>query len=228
MIRLIHTLFICTVLLLPVGCSKKDKPAAAPQEQAPPLGLMTVVPDNVLVFAVGGGCDNLRPAFEKSILGRIWNDQEVRTFFNAATEQLRAKIEEEFQDANEAKVPSMLVDFAELVINRPIIAGAATKETEDGPPVYGFVILDAGPRKAEIAAAIDKLQALDKEGDIVEIEVGPFKMHGPADNRGVPGYWGWVDNHFVFAVNDGDGMAIKRLRQPRTAPPRRYPTSPDH
>ncbi len=230
MVRFFHILFICTALLLPVGCAKKDKPAAAPQEQTPPLGLMTVAPDNVLAFVAGGGCDNLKGAFEKSILGRIWNDPEVQTFFNTATEQLLAKVNEEILDANEAQFPSIVLDFAKLAINRPIIAGAAMKESEDGPPVYGFAILDAGEKKPEIAAALDKLEALDKEGDIVEVEVGPFKMHAPADDRGVPGYWGWVDNYMVLAINDPNGLAIKYLQQPRAAAPdniRQVPTVND-
>jgi len=219
MVRFFHILFVCTALLLPVGCAKKDKPAAAPEETGPPLGLMTVVPDNVLAFVAGGGCDNLKGAFEESILGRIWNDPEVQTFFNAATEQLLAKVNEGIQDANGAQVPSVVLDFAKLAINRPIIAGAAMKESEDGPPVYGFAMLDAGEQKAEIAAALVKLEALDKEGDIVEVEVGPFKMHGPADDRGVPGYWGWADNYLVFAINDPNGLAIEHVQQPRTAAP---------
>lgn len=223
MVRFIHTLFVCIALLLPIGCSKKDKPAAPPkeqaQQQAPTLGLMAVVPDNVLAFAAGGGCDNFKESFEKSILGRIWNDPEVQTFFNAATEQLLAKVKEGIQDANEGEVPGIVLDFAKLAVNRPIIAGAAMKESEDGPPVYGFAILDAGEKKAEIAAALAKLEALDSEGDIVEVEVGSFKMHGPADDRGVPGYWGWVDNYLVFAVNDPNGLAIKHVQQPRAAAP---------
>lgn len=225
MVKFFNILFICTALLLPVGCAKKDKPAAAPQKeegatkQEPALGLITVVPDNVVAFVAGGGCDNVKDAFEKSILGRMWNDPEVQTFFDAATQQLLAKLKEEIGDANEAQAPGILLEFAKLAVDRPIIAGAAMKESEDGPPVYGFAILDGGSKKAEIAAVLAKLEALDKGGDIVEVEVGPFKMHGPADDDGVPGYWGWVDNYLVLAVNDPNGLAVAHIQQPRTAAP---------
>ncbi|MBL7154779.1 MAG: hypothetical protein ISS79_13775 [Phycisphaerae bacterium] len=219
MVRFFNILFICTALLLPVGCAKKDKSAATPEETAPPLGLMTVVPDDVLAFAATGGGENLKPAFEKTILGRIWNDPEVQTFLQAATEQLLTKAKLEIGDANDAGVPGVILDFVKLAANRPIIAGAAAKQTDDGPPVYGFAILDAGAQKAQIAAALAKLEALDKKGDIVEVEVGPFKMHGPADDRGVPGYWGWVENYLVLAINDGEGLAVKHVQQPRTAAP---------
>ncbi len=240
MVRFRHILLICVTLLSAVGCSKKEKPVAPVQKQspapvqkeagAPPLGLMMVVPDDVIAFAAGAGCDNIAGEFEKSILGRIWNDAEVQTFVNALTEQLLAKIKGEIPDANETKAPDIVLDFAKLAVNRPIIAGAAKKKSKDGPPVYGFAILDAGEQKVKIAAALEKIEAFDKKGDIVEIEVGSVKMHGPADDGGVPGYWGWVGNYLVFAVNDPNGLAIKHLQQPRTAAPdniRQVPTVND-
>jgi hypothetical protein len=63
------------------------------------------------------------------------------------------------------------------------------------------------------------LEALADEGDIIEISVGSFKMHGPKDDAGVPGYWGWVSNYFVFAINDGKGAAVKYLSKLRAAAP---------
>jgi len=224
MARFYHTLIICAVLVASVGCSKKQAPAA-PQKQAaatkqePALGLMTVVPDNVLAFVASAGCDNLKPAFEKSILGRIWNDPEVQSLYQTATKQLLTLAKKQMPDANEAQVPEMVLNFAELALAGPAILGAASKQTDEGPPVYGFVIIDAGAHKAEIAARLSKLEGLAREGDIKEVEIGSFKMHGPADNRGVPGYWGWVDNYLVAAVNDGEGLAIKHIRQPHAKAP---------
>ncbi len=224
MVRFYHTLIICAVFAGLIGCSKKQEPSAPPREaaaqkQEPALGLMTVVPDNVVAFVAGAGCDNVKDAFEKSILGWMWNDPEVQTFLDAATQQLLAKLKEEIGDANEAQAPGILLEFAKLAVTRPIIAGAAMKECEDGPPVYGFAVLDGGSKKAEIAAALAKLEALDKKGDIVEVEVGSFKMHGPADDSGVPGYWGWAGDYLVLAVNDANGLAVAHIQQPRTAAP---------
>ncbi|MHC4743949.1 MAG: hypothetical protein ACYS8Z_18685, partial [Planctomycetota bacterium] len=159
------------------------------------------------------------PAFNKSTLGRICNDAEVQAFVQTVTEQLIAKVKAEIPDANETEVPSMLLNFAKLVVKRPVILGLAGKETENGPPIYGFAILDAGGQKGEIAAAIEQLQTLDQNNNIEEKNVGGLKMHGPAHDGGVPGYWGWVDNYFIFAMNDGEGLGVKRLQQPRTATP---------
>ena len=189
MVRFYHTLIICAVLVAPIGCSKKQAPAAPQKEaaatkQEPALGLMTVVPDNVLAFVATGGCDNLKPAFEKSILGRIWNDPEVQNLYQTATKQLLTLAKKQIPDANEAQVPEMVLNFAELAMAGPAILGAAYKQTDEGPPVYGFAIIDAGEHKAEIAARLSKLEGLARKGEIKEVEIGSFKMHGPADNRG--------------------------------------------
>ena len=216
MVKFCYILLICAVLLSPIGCGKQPK--AAPQK-TPAGELMALLPDDVLGFVATSGGENLKPAFEKSILGRIWNDPEVQTLCRTLKEQILAKVKLQVPDANEAEAPTVVLDFVKLALDRPIIVGAARKQADQGPPVYGFAILDAGEHKAEIAAGLAKLQSLAGEGDIVEVEIGSFKMHGPADNQGVPGYWGWVGDYLVFAVNDGEGLAIKHLQQPRTTAP---------
>jgi ankyrin repeat protein len=170
------------------------------------------MPDDVVGFVATGGEDELKPAFEKSILGRMWNDAGVQSFYQSIKQELLNKMKQEVPDANAAKVPDIVMDLVKLVVKRPIIMGAARKEAKAGPPIYGFAILDAGPRKVEIASAITKLEALADKGDIVEIEVGGIKMHGPKDTDDVPVYWGWVGNRFVFAINDGQGLAVKYVR----------------
>ena len=69
--------------------SKREK--STDSEQAPPIGLMTVVPDDVLGFVAVSGGDNLKPAFERSALGRLWRDREVQSFYQAVSEQLLEK-----------------------------------------------------------------------------------------------------------------------------------------
>ncbi|MCK4294844.1 MAG: hypothetical protein KAY65_16720, partial [Planctomycetes bacterium] len=216
MVKFCYILLICAVLLSPIGCGKQPK--AAPQK-TPAGELMTLLPDDVLGFVATSGGDNLKPAFEKSILGRIWYDPEVQTLCRTVKEQILAKVKQQVPDANEAETPTIVLDFIKSAVDRPIIIGAARKQADQGPPVYGFAILDAGEHKAEVAARLAKLEALADEGDIVEVEVGSLKMHGPADNRDVPAYWGWVENYLVLAVNDGEGLAIKHVQQPRTMAP---------
>jgi prepilin-type processing-associated H-X9-DG protein len=53
---------------------------------------------------------------------------------------------------------------------------------------------------------------LADEGDIEEVNVRRYQMHGPKDNDDVPGYWGWIENYLVFAINEGQGLAIKNIK----------------
>ena len=214
MIKYYNKLFICAVLFFLIGFAQ---PGVVRAESPPVDKLVTVLPDDVLFFAATSGGDCLKPAFKKSTLGRIWYDPGVQTFYQSIKKELLAKIKQEIPNSSDAKVPDIIMDFVKLVGSRPIIIGAAQKTATDGPPVYGFAILDAGTRKAEIASAITKMEALADEGDIAEIKVGSFKMHGPKDDADVPGYWGWVGNYLVFAVNDGEGLALKYLQKPHTA-----------
>jgi len=218
-IRYFKTLLICVLLFAPLGCSKKSEPAGQRKTSSPEMGVMTVLPDNVLAFFATSGCEKLGPAFEKSALGQMWNDPEVQGLFETFEEQFLTKLMQQVPGPNEAPVPYTVLDFARIAAERPILVGAAGRQTDDGPPVYGFAILDAGPQKAEIAAGLSSLEALAGEGGIVDVEVGSFKMHGPKDSGGVPGYWGWVGDYLVLAVNDANGLALKHLRQPRPKAP---------
>ena len=113
---------------------------------------------------------------------------------------------------DEAKAINAVVELARLVLKRPIIIGAAGKEVKEGLPAYGFAILDAGPRKAEIASAIAKLERLIDEDNRTEIIIGNIKMRGLKDFDKLMAYWGWVGDRFVFAMNDGEGLAMKYLQ----------------
>ena len=209
-----RTLFICAVLLFTISFAQPNTVVA---ENSPAEELVTVLPDDVVGFVATSGGDSLKSPFEKTILGRLWNDPAVQTFYQSIKKELLLKIQPQMNNPEVAMVIDTVADFAKLALQRPIIIGAAQKETTEGPPVYGFAILDAGPRKAEIASALTKLEALADEGDIIEVEVGSVKMHGPEHSGDVPGYWGWVGNHLVFAINDGQGLAIKYLQNSRTA-----------
>jgi hypothetical protein len=195
------------VLLISLACPVKAQTAASAAEK-----LLTMMPDDVVGFVATSGGDDLKPAFEKTILGRIWNDPGVLTFREAIRKELLAKAGQEMPELNEAKVFDLAEGIIRQVTARPFVIGVARKETAQGPPLYGFAILDAGPRKAEMAASMAKLESFAGEGDIIEIEIGSIKMHGPKDADEVPGYWGWVGNYFVFAINDGSGLAMKYVQ----------------
>ena len=96
-------------------------------------------------------------------------------------------------------------------LQRPIVVGMAEKETTREFPFYGFLLVDAGDAKAELTAELARFESLADEGDIIDLKIGDYKMHGPKEPDDVPGYWGWVGNYFVFVVNDAQGSALKNL-----------------
>jgi len=173
--------------------------------------LTTVLPDDVLGFLATSGGDELKPAFEKTILNQIWKDPGVQTFYQAVRKELMAKFQQEIGDPGDDKTVDTIMNFMGLVKNRPVVFGVAQKQPQEGPPFYGFAILDAGKRREEIAEALTKLEAMAGEGDIVDVKVGPVTLHGPKDADDVPGYWGFIGNYLVFAMNDGEGLAVKYL-----------------
>jgi len=215
MIRSRSTLFICAVLLFSLSFAQSNTAVA---QGSAAEELLTAVPDDVLGFVATSGGDSLKPAFERAILGRLWHDPGVQTFFESIKKELLSKMEQQMHDPDAAEAVDTVRNFAGLVLSRPMIVGAAQKQAPEGPPLYGFAILDAGPRKAEIASALTKLESLADEGDIIEIEIGSAKMHGPSEADDVPVYWGWVGNYLVFALNDGQGLAMKYLSASRASP----------
>jgi len=204
------------VLLLSLFYPTKAESATSAAEQ-----LLTMMPDDVVGSIATSGGDDLKPAFEKTTLGRIWNDAGVKTFRESIKKEFLTKAIQDMPQLN-AEGVDLIESIIRQVTARPFVIGVARKNTTQGPPLYGFAILDAGPRKAEMAASLAKLESFADEGDIIEIEVGSVKMHGPKHAEDVPGYWGWVGNHFVFAINDGEGLAIKYVQNKSSRPAPAY------
>jgi hypothetical protein len=204
------------VLFLSIGFAPLDTAVAA---SSPAEDLMKVLPDDVLGFVATSGGDSLEADFEKSILGRMWYDPGVKTFRDSVKTELLTKLEQEMGESDAGETINTVESMVKLVLSRPIILGAAQKPADEGPPVYGFAILDARQRKDELVSGLSKLESFADDGDIVDITVGSAKMHAPSDADDVPVYWGWVGNRFVIGLNDSQGLAIKNLSSPRPTVP---------
>ena len=202
----ILSICIALFILICFSCSDKTDAQSSSAEK-----LVNVLPDDVLGFVTTSGGDSLKPDFEKTILGRIYNDQGVRTFYDSVKKELLPKMRQEMGN-QDSKIFDIVKEFAGLIATRPVIIGAAQKNTQEGPPIYGFAILDAGQRKEKIASALTSLESMADEDDIVEVKIGSYTLHGPGDAGDVPGYWGWIGNYLVFAINDGEGLAVKYLQ----------------
>jgi prepilin-type processing-associated H-X9-DG protein len=216
MVRSRSILFVCVGLLFSYGLSASGTVSA---QSSPAEELTRVLPDDVLGFVATSGGESLKPGFEKSILGRMWNDPAVEAFAKSIEQELGQKLQQEMNKPDAAETIGQVINYAKLAMSRPIAIGAARKAGGEGPPVFGFAILNAGTRKAEIASALGKVESFADEGGIVDVTVGSMKMRGPKDADDVPLYWGWVGDYLVVAVNDSDGLALRYLSAPRTATP---------
>jgi len=178
-------------------------------------GLLKVLPDDVLAFTATSGCDAVKGDFEKSILGRLWNDPSTQGFSRPVKAELLALAGRESNDPNVPKQIETILGYVQLLTSRPFCAGVARVAAEEGPPICAFGILDAGGRKAEVAAAVSELEAIVGADEIGRTQVGALTMHTLKDNDDVPLYWGWAGNYLVAAINDGGGAATKHLASPR-------------
>ncbi len=207
---------ILAVLFL-VGFAPLNAAIAA---NSPAEDLMKVMPDDILGFVTTSGGDGLEADFKKSLLGRMWYDPGVKTFRDSIKTELLTKLEQEIDEPDAGETIDTVESMIKLVLSRPIILGAARKAADGGPPVYGFAILEAGPRKDALVSALAKLESYAGEDEITDVTIGSARMRGPKDvSGGPPIYWGWVGNHFVIGLNDSQGLAIKKLKSPRAALP---------
>ena len=206
--------FVCAGLLFSISfvVSSEAFAAGSPAEE-----LTRVLPDNVLGFVATSGGDGLKAGFERSILGRMWNDPGLKAFVKSIEKEVLPKLRQEINDPDAPRIIEDGLGCAKLALSRPIVVGAARKQGGEGPPVFGFAILNAGPHKAEIASALGKLESHAYDGDIVDVTVRGLKMHGHKQADDIPLYWGWVGNYLVAAVNDSEGLAVKYLSAPRAA-----------
>ncbi|MCL5278291.1 MAG: DUF1559 domain-containing protein [Planctomycetes bacterium] len=181
------------------------------------------LPEGVVAFVGTSGGEALKGDFQKTSLGRIWNDPGVRSFYEAIRIQVLAKMQEKGTGPNEVQQIDMVTGMAELVGGRPLVAGLAPLpgpiQIKDKPPVYGFLILDAGSQKAQIEDLVKKLEAMAGAESIADVTIGSATLRGPKSKQELPVYWGWLGNYFVMGANDAAGAALQYVQKPRAAVP---------
>jgi len=207
---------------------------AAVLVQVPVLGASAVeeltkrLPEETIGFAATSGGDALRGDFEKTTLGRIWNDPGVRTFVQSIRTELLTKVKQQADDPNAPQKIEMVRNLVRLALSRPVLLGITQVQTQEGPPIGGFVILDAGDRKDQFAGVVGKLEAMIGPDKVIDTEIGTLKMRGLKDTQDMPLYWGWVGNHLIVAVNDAGGTIARYASQPRAAVPAYLSKVPAH
>ncbi len=192
------------------------------------------MPDDVVAFMGTSGEEALRKDFEKTILGRIWNDPNVQSLYQSIESQILTKIQQDVDDPNEIESLAMGADMARLVAGRPMIFGVVplkgSAQIEEKPPVYVFAVLDAGTHKAELEAMVRKLESLAGAGEVEDVNVGSARMRRPKGDLPVSLYWGWSGKYLVAAFGDDEGAAMRYVQKPRAAVPEylgKVPTAGD-
>lgn len=197
--------------------------AAAAAGGTPVDDLVTRLPEGVLGFMATSGEDALKGDFAKTALGRIWNDPNVRTFYQSIEDLVVSKVQQDAKDPNTLKQIGMFRDVAQLVADRPMVIGVAQlKEPiriRDKPPVYAFAILDAGTRKPQLEAMVKKLETLAAADAVGDVTIGSARMRASKNTPEGLLYWGWSGNYLVVAGNDAAGLTLQYLQKPRATVP---------
>lgn len=188
---------------------------AAPAANSAVEELTKVMPEDVIYFVATSGAAALEGDFQKSAMGKLWNDPGLRTFAGSVKAELMKLLAKEAGDEAAPQIVAMALGYAQLVLDRPLVVGVAEAEGAKGLPLSAFAIIDASEGKAELAAAVAQVEAMLGEGAVGEVPVASLAMHGLKDNDAVPLYWGWVGDYLVLAVNDAQGSAVAHLTKPR-------------
>ncbi len=178
-------------------------------------GLTRKLPDRTIGFMACSGTEAIEPAFKKSSMGQLWYDPGVQSFCQQVWEAFKFMIMKEMNEKEKGQFHKAM-RLTRIGLSNPFVIGFASLETPtDDVPGYGYLIIDAGANKAEVAGVVAELEVMALEGDIVETQIGAYAMHKPVDDKGVPVYWGWVGKHFVLAINDAEGRSVKNVAAER-------------
>jgi prepilin-type processing-associated H-X9-DG protein len=177
------------------------------------------LPDGVVGFVATSGTAALEGDFAKTALGRIWHNPGVQSFYAAIKTELLGKIQQQVQDPNAGGMAEMAMQYARLILDRPLVVGATQRQAEKGPPIALFAIIAAGERRAELAAAVSKLEAMAGAGMVGDTEVGSLKMRTLKDEEDFPVCWGWAGNHLIIVANDVQGTIAQQAAAPRSTIP---------
>jgi prepilin-type processing-associated H-X9-DG protein len=165
------------------------------------------VPEGTLAFIATSGIEELKPAFEKTVLNQFLNDPNVRSVIDKVT----ALIENEINVKSNDPTAKAILQAFKTAYRRPILAGISQDMSESKSDLYGFVFIDAGPQKEQMDSALRKVEDSGGQDSFVDRKVDGLTIRMPKDANGPPAYWGWIDRVLVIGLNDTQRLAIKGL-----------------
>ena len=207
--------FFCGMLIGAESMSGESaEPSGESARRTPVEEMAGMLPEDVIGFLSSSGGDYLESGFDESILGRIWSEPSFGQFYQSVKGAIQAKINSKLTDPEGRQLYEDVKSLFKLSLSRPMLVGLAAKVgSDDEVPIYGFLIIEAGVKKLEMSELIGRVETADEDLGIADIKIGPYTMRGSLEGD-VPYYWGWVNNYFVLAINDGEGRAVKKMTLP--------------
>jgi prepilin-type processing-associated H-X9-DG protein len=183
------------------------------------------LPEGTIGFAAASGLEQLKPAFDQSSLGQIWNHPGVQAFYAQTRDAIVARIQQEIaksDDKGAEAIVSILPKLAEQLVQCPVAVGFVEVPVADSAkmPFGVMVIVEAGKRKEAIQPLIDQFEQKVGKDAILDKTLGDVTLRTPKDSGDVPVVWGWYKDTFVLMVNNGSGDWLNGLRNPSNKPSR--------
>ncbi|MCP4452866.1 MAG: DUF3352 domain-containing protein, partial [Planctomycetes bacterium] len=174
------------------------------------------VPGDPIMVVATSGLAQIKPAFDKSFLGRLVADKNVQKF---AQDILNQGLKLAGEDMPDADMIKEIQGYVNDVAQNPILLGVGQLTDPQGPvPVHAYLYIDASKNKAKMQALLTKFNEDVVGADkLVQKEIQGVTLYGPGDDESVPGYWGWVGDTLVLGVNDAEGLAVKALQSGGTS-----------
>lgn len=179
------------------------------------------LPDDTLAFIASSGMERLKPAFDQSSFGQIWNDPDVQSFYIQIRDLILAAIRKDIADSDTQAEEEItwICDLAKEVIQSPLAVGMIEVPARNSPDMpFGFIfVIDAAKRKDKLQPLIDQFEqeAGKNETTIIDTKIGDIPLKTVEDSD-IPVAWGWVQNYFVFLINADSPNALKNLKTPLT------------
>jgi prepilin-type processing-associated H-X9-DG protein len=193
-------------------------------QQAPSAAekLAGKMPDGTFAFVAASGMEQIRPAFNQSSIGQLWNDPNMQSFYTQIKSTLLNKLQAELAKSGKpedkqiaATVSQLLEEAAEC----PMIAGVSEISADPNQmPFRFFFVLEAGKHKNSLQPLIGELEKAIGKEQIVEKQIGNSVFHSLKEADDIPILWGWYRDYFVCMVNDPKAETIKGLQSQTIKP----------
>ena len=189
-------------------------------DPAPAAPLADKLPGPSLLYLGWGGVGPNKAALDKTGLGQLLNDPEVKPY----VEQMWAQLETFIKAQGEKKLPPGTFDaihslVVDVVVDRPWAISLVNVKIDPAagkPEVSAVLLADLGEKADAASANIDKLLTTflppDVQKAIVEVDVKGAKLRSLKMGDDAPDLvWGVTKNHLIVAIGQATAGAVVEL-----------------